>query len=86
MTKDFPNLAKGIKLQIQEAEANHKQDKPKELYIKFNQTFEKERQSILEAVSEKRYLFFFHLFLLEANYFTVLQWFLSYIDMSQPRV
>ena len=36
MTKDFPNLAKGIKLQIQEAEANHKQDKPKELYIKFN--------------------------------------------------
>ena len=30
------------------------------------------------------YLFIFHLFVLEANYFTILQWFLSYIDMNQP--
>ena len=30
-------------------------------------------------------MFFFHLFLLvEANYFTILLWFLPYIDMNQP--
>ena len=30
------------------------------------------------------FFFFFHLFLLEANYFTILQWVLPYIDMNQP--
>lgn len=58
MTEDFPNLAEGVNLQIQEAEQTI--NKPKELYVNFNynQTFEKERQNILEAVSEKRYLFY----------------------------
>ena len=30
------------------------------------------------------YLFFIYFYQLEANYFTILQWFLSYIDMNQP--
>ena len=30
------------------------------------------------------YLFFIYFYQLEANYFTVLQWFFSYIDMNQP--
>lgn len=34
MTKDFPNLAEGVKLQIQEAEQTI--NKPKELYVNFN--------------------------------------------------
>ena len=34
----------------------------------------------------KRYFFFFFIYFhhVEANYFTTLQWFLSYIDMNQP--
>ena len=32
------------------------------------------------------YFFFIYFYQLEANYFTVLQWFLSYIDMNQPRI
>ena len=30
------------------------------------------------------YLFIYLFYQLEANYFTILQWFLSYIDMNQP--
>ena len=31
-----------------------------------------------------RWVLFFFFYQLEANYFTILQWFLSYIDMNQP--
>lgn len=34
MTEDFPNLAEGVNLQIQEAEQTI--NKPKELYVNFN--------------------------------------------------
>ena len=30
------------------------------------------------------FIFFIYFYQLEANYFTILQWFLSYIDMNQP--
>ena len=30
------------------------------------------------------FFFFIYFYQLEANYFTILQWFLSYIDMNQP--
>ena len=31
-----------------------------------------------------QYFFLIYLYYLEANYFTILQWFLPYIDMNQP--
>ena len=30
------------------------------------------------------FFFFIYFYQLEANYFTILQWFLSYVDMNQP--
>ena len=37
-----------------------------------------------EIVTNPKGISFFFLNQLEANYFTVLQWFLSYVDMNQP--
>ena len=53
-----------------------------ELYIRHSATW----HSLFKAVVLFFCLFFFFIYSyqLEANYFTILQWFLSYIDMNQP--
>ena len=41
-------------------------------------------QPFFNFLSFKKNFFFIYLYQLEANYFTILQWFLPYIDMNQP--
>ena len=45
-------------------------------------------EMVLELENDQPFIFFFFFFIyfyqLEANHFTILQWFLSYIDMNQP--
>ena len=39
---------------------------------------------LVYAVTQMGLFFFIYFYQLEANYFTILQWFLPYIDMNQP--
>ena len=42
------------------------------------------RQILYHSLCQLGFFFFFFFYQLEANYFTILQWFLSYIDKNQP--